>query len=61
MIIQMDLFTAQHETGTQGLVGELMAYSSLRKTPIPSRWREAKRNMDKYADYRTYLSLTCNS
>lgn len=54
---QMDLFTAQHENRYGELMGELISIFIPPENANPQQMEEAKRNMDKYADYRTYLSF----
>ena len=54
---QMDLFTSQHENRYGELVNELINIFIPPDNATPQQLEEAKRNMDKYADYRTYLSF----
>lgn len=54
---QMDLFTTQHENQYSELMGELISIFLPPENATPQQMEEAKQNMDKYADYRTYLSF----
>ena len=54
---QMDLFTTQHENQYGVLMGDLINIFIPPENATPQELEEAKRNMDKYADYRTYLSF----
>ena len=54
---QMDLFTTQHENQYGELVNELINIFIPPDNATQQQMEEAKRNMDKYADYRTYLSF----
>ena len=54
---QLDLFTTQHENQYGVLMGDLINIFIPPENATPQELEEAKRNMDKYADYRTYLSF----
>lgn len=54
---QMNLFTIAHENHYGELIGELISIFIPPENATPEEMEEAKRNMDKYADYRTYLSF----
>lgn len=54
---QMNLFTMEHESQYGELIGELINVFIPPENATPEQMEEAKRNMDKYADYRTYLSF----
>ncbi len=54
---QMNMFTMKHEDKYGDLINELMAIFIPPVDATPEEQEEAKRNMDKYADYRTYLSF----
>lgn len=54
---QMDLFTMEHEERYKDLVQELIQIFIPPEHATPEEMEEAKRNMQKYADYRTYLSF----
>lgn len=62
---QMDLFSTQHENQYGELVNELIYRFIPPENATAQQLEEAKLDMDKYADYRTYLSfdmqqLICN-
>lgn len=57
MVNQMNLFTMEHESKYGELLNELMTIFIPPADASPEEQEEAKRNMDKYADYRTYLSF----
>ena len=54
---QMNLFTMEHESQYGELIEELINVFIPPDNATPEQMEEAKRNMDKYADYRTYLSF----
>lgn len=54
---QMNLFTMEHESQYGELIEELIHVFIPPDNASPEQMEEAKRNMDKYADYRTYLSF----
>ena len=54
---QMNLFTMEHENQYGELINELINIFIPPENATPEQMEEAKRNMDKYADYRTYLSF----
>ncbi|MCC8024360.1 MAG: chromosome segregation protein SMC [Clostridium sp.] len=54
---QMDLFTIEHEQHYGQLMNELISIFIPPENAAPEQMEEARRNMDKYADYRTYLSF----
>lgn len=54
---QMNLFTMEHEEQYADLMDELISIFLPPEKATPEELEEAKKNMDKYADYRTYLSF----
>lgn len=54
---QMDLFTIEHEKQYGDLMNELISIFIPPENATPEQMDEARRNMDKYSDYRTYLSF----
>lgn len=54
---QMNLFTMEHEEQYADLMDELISIFLPPENATPEELEEAKKNMDKYADYRTYLSF----
>lgn len=54
---QMNMFTMEHENEYGELINELINVFIPPDNATPEQMEEAKRNMDKYADYRTYLSF----
>lgn len=54
---QMNLFTMEHENQYGEMINELINIFIPPDNATPEQMEEAKRNMDKYADYRTYLSF----
>lgn len=54
---QMDLFTMEHEEKYGSLMNELIQIFIPPENSTREELEEAKRNMEKYADYRTYLSF----
>ncbi len=57
MVNQMNLFTMEHENKYGDLMNELLNIFIPPADATIEEQEEAKRNMDKYADYRTYLSF----
>jgi uncharacterized protein YPO0396 len=54
---QMNLFTMEHENQYGELINDLINIFIPPENATPEQMEEAKRNMDKYADYRTYLTF----
>lgn len=54
---QMNLFTMEHENQYGALMNELINIFIPPENATAQQLEEAKRNMEKYADYRTYLSF----
>lgn len=54
---QMDLFTMEHEEEYGDLMNELISIFIPPEHATREELEEARRNMEKYADYRTYLSF----
>ena len=54
---QMNLFTMEHESQYADLMDELISIFIPPEHATPEELEEARRNMDRYADYRTYLSF----
>ncbi|MCU6746891.1 AAA family ATPase [Faecalicatena acetigenes] len=54
---QMDLFTMEHEEEYGDMMNELIQIFLPPDNATREELEEAKRNMEKYADYRTYLSF----
>ncbi|MNV44112.1 hypothetical protein D3C71_1358570 [compost metagenome] len=54
---QMDLFTMKHELDYKDLINDLINIFIPPDNATKEQLEEAKRNMAKYADYRTYLSF----
>lgn len=54
---QLDLFTMSHESAYGGLIEELLSIFMPPENATAAELEEAKANMHKYADYRTYLSF----
>ena len=54
---QLDFFTMEHENHYGQMVNDLINVFIPPDNATPEELEEAKRNMDKYADYRTYLSF----
>jgi len=54
---QMDLFTMEHEQEYGDMMNELIQIFIPPENATREELEEAKKNMDKYADYRTYLSF----
>ena len=54
---QLDMFTMEHENQYGEMMSELINIFIPPENATKDEMDEAKRNMDKYADYRTYLSF----
>ena len=54
---QLDMFTMEHENQYGEMMSELINIFIPPENATKEELDEAKRNMDKYADYRTYLSF----
>ena len=54
---QMDLFSMQHEKDYSSLINELIELFMPPENSDQKSLEEARANMEKYADYRTYLSF----
>lgn len=54
---QMDIFSLQHEKDYSDLINELIELFMPPDNSDPKLLEEARMNMEKYADYRTYLSF----
>lgn len=54
---QLDMFTMEHENQYGELINELVNVFIPPENATQEELNEAKKNMDKYADYRTYLSF----
>lgn len=54
---QMNFFTMEHETNYGEMINDLIHMFIPPDHATAEEMEEAKRNMDKYADYRTYLSF----
>ena len=54
---QLDMFTMEHENQYGEMMNELINIFIPPENATKDEMDEAKRNMDKYADYRTYLSI----
>ena len=54
---QMNLFTMEHEENYGDMMNELIGIFIPPENASHEELEEAKKNMDKYADYRTYLSF----
>ena len=54
---QMNLFTMEHEETYGDMMNELISIFIPPENATHEELEEAKKNMDKYADYRTYLSF----
>lgn len=54
---QLDFFTMEHENHYGQMVNDLINVFIPPDNATAEEMEEAKRNMDKYADYRTYLSF----
>lgn len=54
---QLDMFSMQHEKDYSDLINELIELFMPPENSDPKQLEEARANMEKYADYRTYLSF----
>lgn len=54
---QLDMFTMEHENQYKEMMNELINVFIPPENATQEELNEAKKNMDKYADYRTYLSF----
>ena len=54
---QMNLFSMEHENRYGEVMSDLIDIFIPPENASPEELEEAKRNMEKYADYRTYLSF----
>lgn len=54
---QLNLFTMEHEETYGDMMNELISIFIPAENATHEELEEAKKNMDKYADYRTYLSF----
>ena len=54
---QMDLFSMEHENRYGDLINELISIFIPPENATAAQLEEARKNMEKYADYRTYLSF----
>ena len=54
---QLNLFTMEHESHYGAMINDLISIFIPPEHATPEELEEAKRNMEKYADYRTYLSF----
>lgn len=54
---QMDIFSLQHEKDYSDLINELIELFMPPQNCDPKQLEEARMNMEKYADYRSYLSF----
>lgn len=54
---QLDLFSAEHENHYGAMMNDLINMFIPPENATAEEMEEAKRNMDKYSDYRTYLSF----
>jgi uncharacterized protein YPO0396 len=54
---QINLFTMEHENQYGEIINDLINIFIPPDNATPEQMEEAKRNMDRYADYRTYLSF----
>ena len=54
---QMNLFTMEHESQYSDRINELISIFIPPEQATPEQQEEARKNMEKYADYRTYLSF----
>lgn len=53
----MNLFSMQHEEHYRDLINELLELFLPPENNDPNALEEARRNMERYSDYRTYLSF----
>ena len=54
---QLDMFTMEHENQYGEMMNELINIFIPPENATKMRWMRRNDNMDKYADYRTYLSF----
>ncbi len=54
---QLNLFTVEHENHYGAMINELISIFIPPENATAEELEEARRNMDRYADYRTYLSF----
>lgn len=54
---QLNMFTMEHENHYGAMINELISIFIPQENATAEELEEAKRNMDRYADYRTYLSF----
>lgn len=54
---QLNMFTVEHENHYGAMVNDLISIFIPPENATAQELEEARRNMDKYADYRTYLSF----
>ena len=54
---QLNMFTMEHENHYGAMINDLINIFIPPENATAEEMEEAKRNMDKYADYRTYLSF----
>lgn len=54
---QLDMFSMQHEKDYSELINELLELFMPPENSDPKALEEARANMEKYSDYRTYLSF----
>ena len=54
---QLNLFTMEHENHYGAMMNDLISIFIPPENATAEELEEARRNMDKYADYRTYLSF----
>ena len=54
---QMNLFSMNHETKYAGLINDLIRLFIPPENATAAELEEAKKNMERYSDYRTYLSF----
>ncbi len=54
---QLNLFTLEHENNYSTMINDLINIFIPPENATVEEMEEAKRNMDKYADYRTYLNF----
>lgn len=54
---QLNMFTMEHDNHYGAMINDLIGIFIPSENATAEEMEEAKRNMDKYADYRTYLSF----
>ena len=54
---QLNMFTVEHENHYGAMINDLISIFIPPENATADELEEAKRNMDRYADYRTYLSF----